>query len=114
MNRLNRLTVAVIATSLLAVPSVYASTVNVSSPIHAFFGKQKSTTVKINLRNDTGSSMDVKVGDTLMTLAPGKPVSVNLPVGTRIVATTATANYQAGSVIEEVISSHDGATIVIR
>jgi hypothetical protein len=37
-----------------------------------------------------------------------------LPVGTRIVATTATANYQAGSVIEEVISSHDGATIVIR
>jgi hypothetical protein len=39
---------------------------------------------------------------------------LNLEVGTRIVANTATANYAAGSLIEEVIKDHNGATIVIR
>ena len=114
MKHLNRLTIAVIATSLLAAPAVYAATVDVSTPVHAMFGKTKSTTVKLNLRNDSGSAMEVKVGDKVMTLPPGKPVSLNLEVGTRIVANSATANHAEGSLIEEVISEHNGATIVIR
>ena len=86
MKRINRLTIAVVATSLLAAPAVYAAPAGISSPVHAMFGKTKSTTVKLNLRNDSDSPMDVKVGDKVMTLDPGKPVSLNLEVGTRIVA----------------------------
>jgi hypothetical protein len=114
MKHFNRLTIAVVTTSLLAAPAVYAAPASISSPIHAMFSKTKSTTVKLNLRNDSGAAMEVKVGDKVMTLDPGKPVTLNLEVGTRIVANTATPNHAAGSLIEEVISDHNGATIIIR
>jgi hypothetical protein len=114
MKRLNRLTIAVIATSLLAAPAVYAAPAGNSSPVHAMFAKTKSTTVKLNLRNDSGAPMEVKVGEKVMTLDPGKPVSLSLEVGTRIVANSATPNHAVGSLIEEVVSDHNGATIIIR
>jgi hypothetical protein len=113
MKQHNRFTVvAVVALSLLAAPAVYAAPAAISSPIHAMFTKTKL--VKLSLRNDSGSAMDIKIGDKVMTLAPGKPVELSLPVGTRILANSATPNHEAGSVIEEVISDHNGATISIR
>jgi hypothetical protein len=114
MKRVNRLTIAFVATSLLAAPAVYAVPASISSPVHAMFSKTKTTTIKLNLRNDTGSAMEVKVGDKVMTLDPGKPVSLKVDVGTRIVANSATPNHEVGSLIEEVIKDHDGATIVIH
>ena len=114
MKGLNRLTIAIVATSLLAVPAVYAAPASISFPVHAMFAKTKTSTVKLNLRNDSGSAMEVKVGDQVMTLDPGKPVTLNLEVGTRIVANSATPNHAAGSLIEEVIKDHNGATIIIR
>jgi hypothetical protein len=114
MKVFNRLTIAVVAASLLAAPAVYAAPASISSPVHAMFAKTKTTTVKLNLRNESGAPMEVKVGDKVMTLDPGKPVSLNLEVGTRIVANSATANHAVGSIIEEVVSEHNNATIVIR
>ena len=114
MKGFNRLTVAVVAASLFAAPAVYASPASISSPVHAMFARTKATTVKLSLRNDSGSPMEVKVGDKVMTLDPGKPVTLNLEVGTRIVANSTTPNHPAGSLIEEVISDHNGATIIIR
>src|SRR5260370_22584643 len=114
MKGLNRLTTLAVATSLLPLPALYAASVSASSPVHAMFAKTKSTTVKLSLRNDSGSAMEVKVGDKVMTLDPGKPVTLSLEVGTRIVANSATPNHPAGSLIEEVISDHNGATIIIR
>lgn len=114
MTHLNRLTIAVVAASLFAAPAVYAAPASISSPIHAMFSKTKSTTVKLNLRNDSGSAMEIKVGDQVMTLDPGKPITLNLPVGTRIVANSATPNHAVGSLIEEVVSDHNGATISIH
>ncbi len=114
MKGLNRLTIAVVTCALLTAPPMYAATTEISSPVHAMFGRTKTSTVKLSLRNDSGSAMEVKVGDKVVTLAPGKPVDLSLEVGTRIVANTATPNHAVGSVIEEVISEHNGATIVIR
>src|ERR1700757_1271836 len=114
MKGFNRLTIAVVTTSLLAAPAVYAAPASFSSPVHAMFAKAKSTTVKLSLRNDSGSAMEVMVGDKVMTLDPGKPVTLNLEVGTRILANSTTPNRRAGSLIEEVISDHNGATIIIR
>jgi hypothetical protein len=114
MNRLNRLTIAFVAASLFAAPAVYAAPASISSPVHAMFGKTKSNTVKLNLRNDSSTPIDVKVGDKVMTLDPGKPVSLNLEVGTRIVSQSNTASHPEGSLIEQVIKDHNGATVVIR
>jgi hypothetical protein len=113
MKQHNRLTVVtIVALSLLAAPAIYAAPAAISSPVHAMFSKTKL--VKLSLRNDSGTAMDVKVGDKVVTLDPGKPVDLSLPVGTRIVAATATPNHEAGSLIEEVVSEHNGATISIR
>src|ERR1700761_1714951 len=114
MKRHNLLTVAVVATSLCAVPAIYASPASISSPVHAMFGKTKTNNVKLNLRNDTATSLQVLVGDKPMTLEPGKLVNLEVPVGTRIVANSATPNHAVGSLIEEVIKDHSGATIAIR
>ncbi len=114
MKHLTRFAVAVAATALLAAPAVYAAPVNLSSPIHAMFGKSKTSTVKFSIRNDSGAPLEVKIDDKVMTLDPGKPVDLNLPVGTRIVANTSTPNHAAGSIIEEVSKEHAGATIVVR
>jgi len=114
MKHHNLFTVVVVATSLLAVPATYAAPTSISSPVHAMFGKTKISTVKLNLRNDTGSSLEVLVGDKPMTLEPGKLVNVEVPVGTRIIANSATPNHAVGSLIEEVIKDHSGATIAIR
>jgi hypothetical protein len=114
MKRHNFLTVAVVATSLLAVPAIYAAPASISSPVHAMFGKTKTNNVKLNLRNDTTSSLQILVGDKPMTLEPGKLVNLEVPVGTRIVANSATPNHAVGSLIEEVIKDHSGATIAIR
>jgi hypothetical protein len=114
MKQLTRFAVAVATAALLAAPAVYAAPVHLSSPIHAMFGKSKTSTVKFSIRNDSGAPLEVKIDDKLMTLDPGKPVSLDLPVGTRIVANTATANHAVGSLIEEVSKEHAGATIVVR
>ncbi len=114
MKRHNLVTVAVVATSLLAVPAVYAAPASIASPVHAMFSKTKISTVKFSVRNETGSPLEVLVGDKPMTLEPGKLVALDLPVGTRIVANSSTPNHAAGSVIEEVIKEHAGATITIR
>jgi hypothetical protein len=114
MKRHNMFTVAVVATSLLAAPAIYAAPASISTPIHAMFSKTKISTVKFSLRNDTGSPMEVLVGDKPMTLEPGKPVALDVPVGTRIVANSATPNHAVGSLIEEAIKDHAGATITIR
>ncbi|WP_158941730.1 hypothetical protein [Granulicella sp. S190] len=114
MTRQNLFTLVVVASSLLTAPAIYASPVSISSPVHAMFGKTKTNSVKFNLRNDTAASLEVLIGDKPMTLEPGKLVNVDVPVGTRIVANSATPNHAVGSLIEEVIKEHSGATIAIR
>jgi hypothetical protein len=114
MKRPNLFTITAIAASLLAAPVVYAAPASIASPVHAMFGKTKLTNVTLSLRNDTSTEIQVSVGDNLMTLAPGKPISVTLPVGTRIIAKSSTTDHPAGSVIAEVISEQNGATISIR
>jgi hypothetical protein len=89
---------------------VHAAGIN--SPVRAMFGKTK--TVKIVLMNDSGSPMEIKAGEEIITLAAGKPVTVNLPEGTRMVSNTTTEKSQAGTLIAQVSSSLNGATIHIK
>lgn len=101
----------VVASSLLASPAVYAAT-SVHSPVLAMFGKSK--TVKLTIMNDSGAPMEVKAGEEIIKLEAGKPTTVTVPPGTRIVSTTATATQKAGTLIAEASSSLNGATIHIK
>jgi hypothetical protein len=101
---------AIVASSLLASPVVHAAGIN--SPVHAMFGKTK--TVKLVLMNDSGSPMEIKAGEEVIKLDAGKPVTVSLPEGTRVVSNTTTEKSQAGTLIAQVSSSLNGATIHIK
>jgi hypothetical protein len=106
----NLFAASIVATSLLASPVVHAAALN--SPVRAMFGKTK--TIKLTLMNDSGAPMEVKAGDDVIKLEAGKPVTVSLPDGTRVVSNTTTDKSQAGTLIAQVSSSLNGATIHIK
>ncbi|MEO6801953.1 MAG: hypothetical protein ABI197_01775 [Granulicella sp.] len=105
--------VAAVAVACMgASTAVYARTAD--TPSLTYVGFTKSKTVTFSLRNDSGAAMELKVGDSVMTIESGKTVKVKLPVGTRIVTNTATATRKAGSLVEEVSNDLSDATITLR
>jgi len=112
MNRRNLVTISVAALSLLVPSAIYAAPVSALNPVHAMFGKEKS--VKLDIRNDSQSSIELKVGEKVVTVDAGKSVTLNLPVGTRILANTATPTHEVGSLIAQVSSNLAGATVAVK
>jgi hypothetical protein len=112
MNMIRRsvLAASMVAVCALSVPTLHASSVNVAPPVHAFFG---SKTVKLSVKNDSGVTIEIRAGESVMTLEAGKAMAVNLPVGTRVTTTTATKAHAAGDLLFEVSSSLSGATVRI-
>ena len=113
MNRKNLFAIAVVGTSLLASPLVYAAPADVQPTLYAMFRNQTKP-IKLNVRNDSSAAIELKVNDQVMTLEAGKTLGLKVPVGTRILANNTTPNHPAGSLITEVIKEQDGATISIR
>jgi hypothetical protein len=105
------ITAAVVA-AMITPHIVYASPVNLHTSVNAMFAKEK--TVKLSLRNGSTSSVEVKVGEELMTLTAGQAVNLNLPVGTRIVANTDTSTVKAGTLIAEVSKELSGAVVTVK
>jgi hypothetical protein len=97
---------------LFASQAVYASPVSVLSPVNAMFARSK--TIKFALRNASASPMELKAGDTVMTLKAGETLSVNLPPGTRIVTTSDSGNHPSGTLILEVSASFNGSTVTLH
>jgi len=82
------------------------------SPVHAMFAKSK--TVNLALRNDSGSPLELKVGDKVMSLDAGKTVALKLPEGTRIVVNAAAPKHPAGELIAEASTDLDDTTVAIK
>jgi hypothetical protein len=97
---------------LLASQAIYASPVNMVTPVNAMFSRSK--TVKFQLHNASAAEMDFKAGDTALTLKAGETIKLDLPVGTRIVTTTASDVHPAGTVVLEVASGFSGSTVTLR
>ena len=103
---------SVAALALVAAPALNAAPISINAPVHAMFAKEK--TVAISFRNDTKDPLELKVGDNLMKVEAGKTLSLKLPVGTKVVANTATPNLTAGTVITQVDTYLSGATLSIK
>jgi hypothetical protein len=58
--------------------------------------------------------MELKAGEEIIKLEAGKPTTVTVPEGTRVVSNTATTSHQIGSLITEVNTALNGATIHIK
>lgn len=99
---------------LTALPAAYASA-GIHAPVHALFSNHGQKNIKINLRNDTGAPLELKIGDKVTTLQPGTVVSEKLPVGTRITTDTATANHKAGDLIIQIAEGmYNDSTLTIK
>ncbi len=103
---------SLVAAGLSASTAVYAAPMHSAMPVHAMFGKTK--TVKLNVRNDSSAAMELKVGDSVMTVEKGKTIELKLAVGTRILANTATSTHQVGELLAEVSPELNEATIAIK
>jgi hypothetical protein len=111
MNRRNLFAIAAITASLTLSPAVYAVT-SIHAPVKAMFGKAKN--VKLTLVNDSGSPIEVKAGEDVVKLEAGKPITVNLPVGTRVTAHSGSPNHAPGTLIAEVSDALNGAILHIK
>jgi hypothetical protein len=103
---------AVAVVCLSVSPAVYAASSDTQPPVHAMFDKGK--TVKLALRNDSGSPLELKVGDQVVSIAQGKTVSIKAQVGARILVNAATPKHQAGELLAEVSTALDNTTLTIK
>ena len=106
------LATSVTALALVSTTAVYAAPTSISSPVHAVYTNGKM--VKISFRNDSGAPLELKVGDNIMKVQTGATLSLKLPEGSKVIANTATPKLAAGSVVTEVASYLDGATLAIH
>ncbi|HZY62136.1 MAG TPA: hypothetical protein VFE38_06370 [Edaphobacter sp.] len=86
-----------------------ASPLHSLAPVHAMFAKTK--TVKLSLRNTTQAPISLHAGEQNITVEAGKTVPVDLPAGTRITTAEATGKHPAGTLIIEVYTGLNGATV---
>jgi hypothetical protein len=103
---------SIAALAFTAAPAIYAAPLSIATPIHASYGKTK--TVQISFRNDSGSPLELKVGDNIMKIEAGKTLNLHLAVGTRVLANTATSSLTPGSLIAQVDTFLNGATLSIK
>jgi len=114
MNRKSVMSVMVMAASLVSASAVYAAPAAVRTPVNAIYSNTHGKLVKFSLRNDSSAPLKLMVGDKEMTLAPGKPVAVELASGQKIVAEETTATNKAGDVLATAFDGLNGATVSVR
>jgi hypothetical protein len=97
---------------LFAPQAIYASPVNGLNPTHSMFARSK--TVKFSLHNASASSMDLRAGDTVMTLKAGETITLNLPPGTRIVTNATSSTQPGGALVLDVSPGFNGSTVTLH
>ena len=112
MTTRNLLVSSIAALALAAAPALHASSLSIANPVHASFGKVKD--VSISFRNDTTAPLELKVGDNVLKVEAGKTLALHLPVGTKVMANTATPNLAAGALIAQVDTYLSGAVLSIK
>ena len=106
------LATAAIVAALSTSHIVYAAPTSIHTPVDAMFAKEK--TVKLSLRNGSAATVEVRVGEELMTLNAGQYVNLNVPVGTRIVVNSDTPAVKAGTLIAQVSKELGGSTVTLK
>jgi hypothetical protein len=111
--RIRFVTAAAIVVAGLSVPAaVYAAPANRNVPMQVSFSKTK--TVKLALKNASNTAMELKVGDKVVSLDPGKTIALKVDVGTRIEMNAAAGKHQPGELLAEATSDLDNTTLTIN
>jgi hypothetical protein len=108
----NVLAVSIALVSLASSSKVYAAPAGVNVPVHAIFAKAQ--TVKFSVRNDSKAAIELKVGEQVMTLAPGKKIELKLAIGATVLANASVGNYHAGDVLAQASKEMDDTVLALR
>jgi hypothetical protein len=92
--------------------TVYASSVVFASSVHAMFARSK--TIRFELHNASPSPLNLRAGDKVMTVKVDETITVDLPVGTRIVTNVASDAHPAGTLVLQVAAGFDGTTVTLH
>ncbi len=103
--------VCLIAAQAVAPVSAMASPVRTKVPVRAFMGTKM---VNLNLANNTKETLEVKVGETAMTIAAGQTVKVSAAPGTKIVFASTSPTHAAGTILAQLSTELSGATIHVN
>ena len=106
------LAVSIALVGLAGSSKVYAAPATIDLPVHAIFAKVQM--VKFSVRNDSSAAIELKVGEKVMTLAPGKSVDLKLAVGTTVLANAASGNFHAGDVLAQATKELDDTVLALR
>ncbi len=100
-----------VAAQAVAPVCAMASPLRTKVPVRAFMGTKM---VNLNLANNTKDTLDVKVGESAMTIPAGQTVKVSAAPGTKIVYASASATHAAGTILAQLSSEMSGATIRVN
>ena len=98
--------------ALFLSPLLFASPLRLAHPVQAVFSHTK--TVKFDIRNSSGTAVELRVGDKVQTVEAGKTISLNLPIGTQVTANKAAGKLAEGAVIAEAQPPLSGNTVVLH
>jgi hypothetical protein len=104
------LAVSVLSSQAALAASMKASPLRVEVRIPAPAGARM---VRLYIANATTEKLQLKIGETPLTIDPGATVNVIAAEGSKIVNVEATATHAAGVVFSQVTKSLSGATLRI-
>ena len=102
----------VLSLTLACSPSLHAAGPSLR-PDNATSTTVKAKLIKFSIRNDAKTSLQLKAGDQVITIAPGQTEAVKLQVGLQLTTVSDTAKLPSGSVLTTVSESLQGNTLAV-
>ena len=81
---------------------------------HAALSIFSRKTITLNFRNDSGEVVELRAGEKVMTLEPGKTATLRLPLGSQVCLNKATSKHAVGYVVANADSYLDQTTIALH
>ncbi len=78
----------------------------------SIFSRKK--TITLSFRNDSAAVLELRAGERLLTLEPGKTATLVLPLGLQVCLNKATSRHLAGYVVASAASDLDQTTIAFH
>ena len=95
--------------SAIALPHLVPATVD-----HAALSVFSRKMITLSFRNDSAEVLELRAGEKVLTLEPGKTATLRLPLGMQVCLNKATSKHAVGYVVANADSYLDQTTIALH
>lgn len=117
MNRqtVTRTVFAIALTAMTMAPAANAASFfKKATPDTAAAQKKAGKTIKFTVRNDSNQARELRVGDEIVTIAAKSSKQVETAEGTKVYSNTATEKVAAGTLMVQISSQMNNATLALN